>query len=152
MLLKARSIRWVPQLELVSEEKAAAAPSRLPHQHRGFLNKGVGAAQASEHLAGAVPAKAQQQRRQTDGQVLTACRAGIDDRFRGVQCFRRKLWQDNRQYFFVKICRRGGRSQQFGKLFLNALCRNAVQMGAQRFGCLPRGRVDGKAVPRRKTV
>ena len=62
MLLKARSIRWVPQLELVSEEKATVTPSGFPHQHRRLFNQGVGAAQALEGAADAILAKAQQQR------------------------------------------------------------------------------------------
>ena len=88
MLLKAQSIRWVPQLELVSEEKATVTPSGFPHQHRRFLNTGIGAAQAPEGAAGAVLAKAQQQRRQTDGQGLLPRRAGIHHRLCRRQCLR----------------------------------------------------------------
>ena len=87
MPLKAQSIRWVPQLELVSEEKATVTPSGFPHQNRRFLNAGIGAAQAPEGAAGAVLAKAMQQRRQPDGQVFCTCRAGIHHRL----CRRQRL-------------------------------------------------------------
>ena len=88
VLLKARSIRWVPQPVLVSEEKATVTPSGFPHQHRRFLNTGIGAAQAPEGAAGAVLAKAQQQRRQPDGQVFCTRRAGIHHRLCRRQCLR----------------------------------------------------------------
>ena len=76
VLLKARSIRWVPQPVLVSEEKATVTPSGFPHQHRRLFNQGIGAAQALECAADAVLAKAVQQRRQPDGQVFCTRRAG----------------------------------------------------------------------------
>jgi len=88
VLLKARSIRWVPQLELVSEEKATVTPSGFPHQHRRLFNQGVGAAQALEGAADAILAKAQQQRRQPDGQVFRTRRAGIHHRLCRRQCLR----------------------------------------------------------------
>ena len=88
MLLKAQSIRWVPQLELVSEEKATVTPSGFPHQHRRLFNQGVGAAQALEGAADAILAKAQQQRRQPDGQVFRTRRAGIHHRLCRRQCLR----------------------------------------------------------------
>ena len=88
VLLKARSIRWVPQPVLVSEEKATVTPSGFPHQHRRFLNTGIGAAQALEGAADAVLAKAVQQRRQPDGQVFCTRRAGIHHRLCRRQCLR----------------------------------------------------------------
>ena len=88
VLLKARSIRWVPQPVLVSEEKATVTPSGFPHQHRRLFDPVVGAAQAPEGAAGAVLAKAQQQRRQPDGQVFCTRRAGIHHRLCRRQCLR----------------------------------------------------------------
>ena len=88
VLLKARSIRWVPQPVLVSEEKATVTPSGFPHQHRSLFNQGIGAAQAPEGAAGAALAKAQQQRRQPDGQSLLPRRAGIHHRLCRRQCLR----------------------------------------------------------------
>ena len=73
----------------LSEEEASGTPPprHFPHQHRRFLNTGIGAAQAPEGAAGAVLAKAQQQRCQTDGQVFCTCRAGIHHRL----CRRQRL-------------------------------------------------------------
>ena len=73
---------------IVSEEKATVTPSGFPHQHRRLFDPVVGAAQAPEGAAGAVLAKAQQQRRQPDGQVFCTRRAGIHHRLCRRQCLR----------------------------------------------------------------
>ena len=78
--------RVPPQRTVLRE--TTVTPSGFPHQHRCFLNTGIGAAQAPEGAAGAVLAKAQQQRRQTDGQGLLPRRTGIHHRLCRRQCLR----------------------------------------------------------------
>ena len=67
MPLKAQSIRWVPQLELVSEEKATDTP---PQQGRHFIRERVGAFQFAQSFAGTGFSQRTEKGRQPGGHVL----------------------------------------------------------------------------------
>ena len=154
MLLKARSIRWVPQLELVSEEKAPAhaLPCRFPHQHGGLLDAGVGAAQPLEHPAGVGLAQSAQQRSPAYRQVLLPRRAGIHHRLCGFKRRRGQLRQHHRQHGGFQIRPRLRGNQQLCQFLLNALGRDAVQVGCQLPRCPGSGSVQRKAKPCGKAV
>ena len=138
----------------VSEEKAPAHAllCRFPHQYRGLLDAGVGAAQPFEHPAGVGLAQSAQQRRPAHRQVFFPRRAGIHHRLCGGQAFRGQLRQHHRQHGGFQIRPRLRGSQQLCQFLLNALGRDAVQVRCQ----LPRrpggGCVQCKAEPCGKAV
>ena len=138
----------------VSEEKAPAhaLPCRFPHQHGGLLDTGVGAAQPFEHPAGVGLAQSAQQRRPAHRQVFLPRRASIHHRLCGFKRRRGQLRQHHSQHGGLQICPRLRGCQQLCQFLLNALGRDAVQVGCQLPRCPGSGSVQRKAKPCGKAV
>ena len=156
MPLKAQSIRWVPQLELVSEEKAPGTPSSFPFQRCHLIRERVGAFQFAQSFAGTGFSQRTEKGRQPGGHVLRCWFDPVDGtaEFRKPfrLFFRFQLRQDNGQNGGFQIASGPGCRQQLEQFLLDALRRDAVQMRPQCPGSSTGGWGDGEAEPGREPV